>query len=66
MFKNPYDSNSGLTKAESDFLKWALIIINNRRFKDKKGDEIPDEEYYRVPLVRGGNNSIRLTKGGLL
>lgn len=58
MFKNPYSSNSQLSKTESDFLKYILYEINRYRF-GLEGNNDPraelfrnDPKWYQVPLIK--------------
>jgi hypothetical protein len=59
MFVNPWDNNINLTNEERDFLKFALLKINDNRIKNFDPNNIEDliksnpSKYLRVPLVKG-------------
>ena len=61
MFVNPWDNkaNLNLTDEERDFLKFALLKINDNRIKNFNPDNIESlikqdpAKYLRVPLVKG-------------
>lgn len=66
MFKN---LRSVSDPAEYEFLKFTLEEINKNRFPSATEEELIrmrdtyDTEYYRVPLARGGSDSVASTKG---
>ena len=59
LFLNPWDNNNDLTNAEREFLKFALLKINDNRIKNFNPNTIEDDikldpkKYLRVPLVKG-------------
>ena len=59
IFLNPWDNNNNLTNAERDFLKFALLKINDNRIKNFNPDTIEEDiksnpkRYLRVPLIKG-------------
>ena len=65
LFKNP----SQLYGAEKEFLEYALDKINRNRFPGRTDEEYEqmknsdNVEYYRVPLAKGGEDSIASTSG---
>lgn len=62
LFKNP----NNLHGAEKEFLEFLLDKINKNRFPQSDLEMMKrnnDPEYYRVPLARGGSDSVVATKG---
>ena len=65
LFKNPNE----LRGAEKDLLEYALEIINKNRYPDMTDEEIQrmrgsdDPKYFRVPLAKGGEDSIASSRG---
>ncbi len=65
LFKNPND----LQGAEKEFLTYALDKINRNRYPGKTDEEYEymknsgSIDYYRVPLAKGGEDSIASTRG---
>ena len=65
LFKNP----SELYGAEREFLEYTLDAINHNRFPGKTQEELDkmrdtnNVEYYRVPLAKGGQDSMASTSG---
>lgn len=72
LFLNPWDDNNDLTTEERDFLKFALLKINDNRFKDFDPSKIEEEikldpkKYLRVPLVKGDLSSEVAIRNGWL
>jgi len=58
-FKNPWDPNAELDDAEREFLKFALLKINDNRIKGFNPENIEaliaqdPGTYLRVPMVKG-------------
>lgn len=67
LFKNP----DRLQGAEREFLQYILDKVNKNRFPGKTQEELEQMqrsnniEYYRVPLARGGDDSVATTTGML-
>ena len=59
LFLNPWDTTNDLTTAEREFLKFALLKINDNRIKNFNPNTIEDDikldpkKYLRVPLIKG-------------
>lgn len=59
MFVNPWDNSNNLTNEEREFLKFALLKINDNRIKNFNPNNIEalikqdPSKYLRVPLVKG-------------
>jgi hypothetical protein len=59
LFKNPWDNSAELTDEERDFLKFALLKINDNRIKNFNPNTIEEDikknpkRYLRVPLTKG-------------
>lgn len=72
LFLNPWDNNNDLTPEERDFLKFALLKINDNRFKDFDPSKIEEKikldpkKYLRVPLVKGDLSSEVAIRDGWL
>jgi hypothetical protein len=72
LFLNPWDNNNDLTNAEREFLKFALLKINDNRIKDFNPNTIEDDikldpkKYLRVPLVKGDLTSEVAVRDGWL
>lgn len=64
MFVDPEDMTNGLSNEEREYLKYALLFINSKRYPGQTREMIGDYHYLRVPLTRGKSNSERLTNGG--
>lgn len=61
-YKDPWDENSNLSKAEREFLKYVLPIINSNRGYNQVRDR---DKYFRIPLC-DGSTSVVAAKDGLL
>jgi hypothetical protein len=72
MFLNPWDNNNDLTTAERDFLKFAILKINDNRMKNFDPSKIEEnikldpKAYLRVPLVKGDLSSEVAVRNGWL
>lgn len=70
MFVNPWDNNVNLSNEERDFLKFALLKINDNRIKNFDPNNIENAiksnptKYLRVPLVKGDLTSEIAIRGG--
>lgn len=62
-------NDSSLTTAERNFLIYFLYRINKNRFPNKLDEELnrmrdsDDFEYYKVPLQKGGSNTVAAVNG---
>jgi hypothetical protein len=69
LFVNPWDNTNNLTPAERDFLKFAILKINDNRIKDFNPSEIEENikldpnTYLRVPLTKGDLSSEVAVRG---
>lgn len=72
MFVNPWDNNNSLTIEERDFLKFAILKINDNRIKNFNPANIEaliksdPSKYLKVPLVKGDMASEVAVRGGIL
>jgi hypothetical protein len=72
LFVNPWDNNNDLTPAERDFLKFAILKINDNRIKDFDPSKIEENikldpiTYLRVPLTKGDLSSEVAVRDGWL
>jgi hypothetical protein len=72
LFLNPWDNTNNLTPAERDFLKFAILKINDNRMKNFDPTKIEDlirldpKAYLRVPLVKGDLSSEVAVRDGWL
>ena len=70
MFLNPWDYTNNLDDPERDFLKFALLKINDNRIKNFDPNNIENliksnpAKYLRVPLVKGDLTSEIAIRGG--
>ena len=69
LFLNPWDNTNNLTPEERDFLKFALLKINDNRIKNFNPTEIEEnikldsKTYLRVPLTKGDLSSEVAVRG---
>lgn len=72
LFLNPWDYSNNLTPEERDFLKFAILKINDNRIKNFDPSRIEEEikldpkKYLRVPLVKGDLSSEVAVRNGWL
>ena len=72
LFKNPWDNSVELTDEERDFLKFALLKINDNRIKNFNPNTIEEDikknpkRYLRVPLTKGDLTSEVAVRHGWL
>ena len=72
LFKNPWDNSVELTDEERDFLKFALLKINDNRIKNFNPNTIEEDikknpkKYLRVPLTKGDLTSEVAVRQGWL
>ena len=70
IFVNPWDNNVNLSNEERDFLKFAILKINDNRIKNFDPKNIENliksnpAKYLRVPLVKGDLTSEIAIRGG--
>lgn len=70
IFVNPWDNNVNLSNEERDFLKFAILKINDNRIKNFNPENIENliksnpAKYLRVPLVKGDLTSEIAIRGG--
>jgi hypothetical protein len=70
IFVNPWDNSVNLSNEERDFLKFAILKINDNRIKNFNPENIENliksnpAKYLRVPLVKGDLTSEIAIRGG--